>query len=164
MGRRGPAPKLNATQIVKGDPGKRARRAAAVEPVVPVADYDAPKWLDGEARAEWDRIVALFTEMERSGQRLMTALDVAALAVYCDAFSDYELARKQVAIEGKVLTTEKGYAYTNPWVAIQKTAAEQIKKFAAEFGFTPSARSRMQILPAKAPDKKKDRAAKIIGF
>ncbi|MDC8981248.1 phage terminase small subunit P27 family [Mycobacterium marinum] len=109
---------------------------------------DPPDWLDGEALAEWRRVVP---ELDR--MNLIKALDGAALAVYCATWSTYVDAVQQIRRDGLVLTNPtSGRVHANPAAAIAHTAAAQLLRFAVEFGLTPSAEQRLAALPVDSGD------------
>lgn len=173
MGRRGPTPKPTVIQMLKGDPGKRAKKRFENEPKPPGVkttkkrnSVPCPKYLDKAAKKEWRRITKILIEMEAEGQKLLTEVDTAALAAYCQAYSDYQNAIREIEENGAVMTfySEKGgeYQQQSPWVTIKNKAMEQMHKFAKEFGFTPASRSRVTLQEVKTD--KKDKAKDVIGF
>ena len=100
-----------------------------------------PPFLRGTARKEWDRIVP---QLERAG--ILDQVDQAALAVYCQARSDYSWAVYKLRREGRIVVNPKsGLARAHPAIRVQRESAETIRKFAVEFGLTPSARSRIRV-------------------
>jgi phage terminase small subunit len=54
-----------------------------------------PSWLDKEAKKEWKRIVNDLKELN-----LLTNIDVAVLALYCDAYSKYVQATENINAQG----------------------------------------------------------------
>ena len=86
---------------------------------------------------------------------LLAEIDKAALAGYCQAYgrwhqAERELKRmgiakpqKEKAANGKMVET--GYVYINQWLYVANKAMEQMKWFLAEFGMTPSTRSRIMV-------------------
>lgn len=137
MGRRGPAPQPTALRVLRGNPGKRPLNAE--EPKPRALPPKRPTWLTGEARKKWDELVP---ELERLG--LLTIVDGAALAGLCQAWKDYVECTRFIKKHGRTFTTESGYIVPRPEVAIAQKALQAIKAFAAEFGLTPSSRSRLR--------------------
>lgn len=135
---RGRKPKPTRMKELEGNPGKRALNKK--EPKPDLAIPDCPAHLKGEARKEWNRIVK---ELHALG--ILTNVDRAALVVYCTAWADYVKACNKLEKEGYVIISDKGGMYQNPWVALQKRSMDQIMRFAAEFGMTPSSRSRVRV-------------------
>jgi P27 family predicted phage terminase small subunit len=138
MGRRGPAPRPTVLRVLEGNPGKRPLNKR--EPRPRIVTPRPPAHLDARARAYWDELVP---ELERV-PGLLTAVDGTALAAYCQACSEWEQA--DIAIQEHGLTTDTGHGiFARPEVRIRDTAAKRMKAFAAEFGLTPSSRSRIQV-------------------
>lgn len=150
---RGRKPKPTAIKKLEGNPGKRAlnRKEPKTESVIPVC----PNHLTGAARTEWVRITAELHKL-----KLISNIDRAALAAYCSAWADYVKAENKLKKEGEVLISEKGGAYQNPWLAIKKRSMEQIVKFGAEFGMTPSSRTKVKT---EEPDEQDAMAALLFG-
>ena len=61
----------------------------------------APEWLDKTAKKEWNRILPLIRELP------VAALDLALLSMYCQTYSNYVNATKQLEKE-MVVVTERG--------------------------------------------------------
>lgn len=135
---RGRKPKPTAMKALEGNPGKRAinKQEPKPESVIP----ECPAHLKGVARTEWNRIAK---ELHRLG--IISEIDRAALAVCCTAWADYVKACQQLEKQGEVIISEQGGLYQNPWVAIKKRSMDQVQKFYAEFGMTPSSRSRVKV-------------------
>ena len=89
-------------------------------------------------------------ELHRIG--LLTGVDRAALAAYCQAFGQWvearrairEMAKANPSTAGLTIRTSNGNVIQNPLVGIANRAAADMVKYAVEFGMTPSARSRVQ--------------------
>lgn len=135
---RGRKPKPTKIKELEGNPGKRALNKKEPKPELLIPS--CPAHLKGEARKEWNRIVK---ELHALG--ILTNVDRAALVVYCTAWADYVKACNKLEKEGYVIISDKGGMYQNPWVALQKRSMDQIMRFAAEFGMTPSSRSRVRV-------------------
>jgi P27 family predicted phage terminase small subunit len=138
MGARGPAPKPTHLKLLEGNPGKRPLNQNEPKPK-PIAPKP-PSWLDKEAKKEWKRVAP---ELERLG--LLTVVDGAALAAYCQAYSRWVEAEKFLSKHGTVFKTPNGYIQQLPQVSIAQKYLQIVKSFCQEFGLTPSARSRMTL-------------------
>lgn len=137
MGRRGPAPEPIPLRLLKGNPSKRPINSQAPEPEI--EEPTRPGWLSTEAKREWTRIVP---ELRKLG--LLSKIDRAALAMYCQAWARWVQAEKALeACETLTFSTAKGYVQQRPEVGIARTAARELRAICQEFGFTPSARSRV---------------------
>ncbi len=138
MGRRGPAPKPTALKLLTGNPGRR--RANSAEPKPDPTIPDCPDFLDANATAEWQRIVP-----ELARLKLLTLVDRAALAAYCQAWSRWQKAEGLIAKQGLTLKPKgaTGIARRHPAVSIAAESMKLMKQFLIEFGLTPAARSRV---------------------
>jgi P27 family predicted phage terminase small subunit len=143
MGKRGPPPKPTALKKAQGT--YRKSRAPKNEIQPPPGDPGCPPYLDEIGRGEWNRIVP---ELEKLG--VLSVVDRATLEGYC---SNYSLARQyQKIAEDKPIVSTPVYTKGGELEHIEKpnpAASEArkhwalVKQFAAEFGLTPSARTRV---------------------
>jgi P27 family predicted phage terminase small subunit len=136
--------------LLRGNPSKKPMAALLDEQVRPaVAIPECPKHLDAEARAEWSRITP---HLEKLG--LISEIDMAALAGYCTAWSDYVWASRRIdelnkkakdktGEAGRIWDTPSGYKQISVPMQIRNRALEQMAKFLSEFGMSPAARSRV---------------------
>jgi P27 family predicted phage terminase small subunit len=134
-------------KVVSGNPGRRPIKDA-VEPEIVAPP--CPEHLSGEARAEWGRIVP-----ELMALRLLSQMDMAALAMYCQCYGRWQYAEQVIAKmnqesedTGYVIASPNGFPVQSPWLNIANKAMEQCKSFLVEFGMSPSSRAR--IAPASA--------------
>ena len=124
MGRRGP--KAKPTELRVADGTYRSDRHGEV--VAKPGRPDRPKWVEGAAAAEWDRVAGELTAMG-----LLAEVDQTVLGMCCLAFADWLVARG----EGAVMRMER--------------AAAQWLRLARELGLTPSARCGMHKLGNQKP-------------
>lgn len=110
-----------------------------------------PDWLDGVAKREWHRVVGELLVL-----KLVTNLDVTALAMYCDAYSKYRAASELVRKEGAVITFKNALGATNkvkhPATEVMKQMAALAKSFGAEFGLSFAARVRLTLPKEKSKE------------
>lgn len=157
MGRRGPAPLPTATKRARGNPGKRPLNDD--EPQMPARAPRCPSHLQGEARAEWRRVAGAL-----NAAGLLTQVDRAALAVYCQAWSRWVRAEEQVARHGEIVKTASGNLIQNPYLSVANRAMKQLQTLAREFGMTPSARSQLHMsLGGGGPRTLADELFRLIG-
>jgi len=135
--------KPSALKRLAGNPGKRKINNS--EPRPPAKKPPCPRHLQGEARKEWNRM-----SKQLFALGLLTQVDRAALAAYCQAWADWvnaneQLARINATDGGMITLTEKGYPVVSPWWNISITAAKQMKSFLTEFGMTPGSRARLSV-------------------
>lgn len=137
---RGRKPTPTFLKLLDGNPGKRPINDAEPSPTIELPD--APLVLDDLAREEWDRLAP---ELVKLG--ILSGIDRLQLATYCQAYSRWVKAEDALAEDGYVLfgSGEKGGAYQNPMLAVANKAMEQMLKIAAEFGMTPSSRTKIKV-------------------
>ena len=137
----GRRPKPTAIKKMMGNPGKRPLNENEPQPTgVP----KCPKmFLSPLARAEWRRV-----SKELATLGLLTNVDRAAMTIYCAAWARWVEAQENVKKFGEVIKTHNGNPIQNPYRAIANRAEETMLKAAAEFGMTPSARSRISVSTA----------------
>lgn len=138
MGRRGPAPKPTVLNDLAGNPSKRKKNTR--EPKPASNNLVAPDHLSLEAKAEWDRLVALFADL-----KLLTNVDADALAMYADTYARWAEATRRLAKEGMIVYTENGFPIQSPYLSIVNQTMKVMQKFLAEFGMTPASRTRLQV-------------------
>lgn len=141
----GPAPKPTALKIVAGNPGNR--QLSKSEPVLESSAPDCPSHLAPEARIEWQRIMPLLLHY-----KIVTEIDTAALALYCQAYARWQQAEKKITEhrektgdDGLLIKAPSGYPIQNPYLAIANRAMEDCHKYLQQFGLSPSARTRVTI-------------------
>jgi len=152
--------KPTAIKKLEGNPGKRPLNQ--LEPQPEIEKPSCPAWLCYEAKVEWKRIVPKLMTLG-----LLTRVDRAALAAYCQAYGRWAKAEKALkAIEDKFegafnINSGSGLCYqtmpngnwvTHPLVHIANRAMEQMKAFLAEFGMTPAARTRISVNKSESED------------
>jgi P27 family predicted phage terminase small subunit len=138
----GPPPTPTSLRLLRGNPGKR--RLNNREPDPPVAIPSCPKHLSKVAKHEWKRIAK---ELKAAG--IITELDRACLAGYCDAYATWVEACKQLEQFGMVFKAPSGYPIPSPYLAIRDRSLDQMRAFLTEFGMSPSSRSRVKVANPK---------------
>lgn len=134
-------PQPTALKIVKGNPGKRPLNK--VEPKPQRGVPPCPDWFvtGGHSREMWERLAP---DLDSMG--VLTLTDSSALEMLCRAYAEFRAAEALVAAEG--LTFNSGdMIKRNPAVAIRTDAWRKVMHGLAEFGLTPSSRSKVQMLP-----------------
>jgi len=142
---RGRRPKPTRLKMLTGNPGKRPLNAdePRPEPVIP----ECPPELGPVARKEWDRLAT-----ELASLKILTALDRAALAAYCNAYGLWAEATEAIQKYGTMVKSPSGYPIQSPYVSIANRQAEIMMRIASEFGFTPVSRSRIATSARPEPD------------
>ena len=141
---RGRRPKPTRLKVLTGNPGKRPLNAN--EPRPEIVTPDCPIELGPVARREWDRLVT-----ELAPLRILTNLDVVALASYCGAFALWVEATEAIGKYGAMVKSPSGYPIQSPYISIANRQVEIMMRIASEFGFTPASRSRISTPAASEP-------------
>lgn len=136
---RGPAPKPTAWRRAEGNRGKRAWNHD--EPIPPEGIPDCPPHLNEAGREEWYRLVDALVEM-----RVVTIVDRAALAAYCQAYGRWVEAEEKLKETPVLIRTPSGYVQQSPWLTISNRQMELMGRYMAELGLTPASRSRIVAL------------------
>ena len=136
---KGRKPKPTHLKIATGNPGKRPlnSREPKAEPDLPTC----PAHLLPSAKAEWKRLAR---ELYSLG--VITRLDRATLAAYCQAYGRWVEAEKKLKDTPGILKMPSGYIQMNPWLTIATKQMELMQRFATELGMTPSSRSRAETV------------------
>jgi P27 family predicted phage terminase small subunit len=124
-----------------GNPGRRPLPKNEPQPLS--RKPQPPAHLSEDALGEWARV-----ESELDAIGILSGLDRAALAAYCQAYgrwaqAERALAKMSNAADGLIIKTVSGNMIQNPQVGVANKAMADMVRYAAEFGMTPSARSRV---------------------
>lgn len=132
----------------------RPGRVNTSEPVPPAPERipTPPDFLSKEAKSEWRRVAPSLVALGT-----LRSVDRGAFAAYCTAFgrarqADEALARfaaKDPATSGLLMKSQGGNAIRNPLLAVSRQAWADCVRYGAEFGLSPSSRSR---IVAASPD------------
>ena len=136
MAMRGRKPTPTAVKLLEGNPGKRKLNGR--EPRPEKKAPSCPKWLEPEGRKEWRRLAR---KMEMMG--ILTEVDMAAFAGYCQAYARWKEAEEFITQHGMIVKTPSGYWQQVPQVSIAQTYLKIMNRLAEQFGLTPSSRSRI---------------------
>lgn len=154
----GPPKKPTNLKLLQGT--FRKDRAVTNEPKPESEIPSVPTHLSDEAKVEWGRISEKLLNLG-----LLTSIDRAALAAYCQCYSDWIEASRFCATtkdgqdrkviktgekikqdkDGKVIERSGGNLVENPYFSIQKRSLELMHKFLTEFGMTPASRTRINV-------------------
>jgi P27 family predicted phage terminase small subunit len=111
----------------------------------PIADAvkkvpTAPKDWPHAAKKEWKRIMPVLVE-----RRVLYVADLHAVERFCEAAADIVAARGAIEEHGAYITNRLGELKRNPAYATLREATAESRRWAAELGLTPAARSRAGI-------------------
>lgn len=145
MAPRGPAKTPSVLVHLRGNPGKRPLNLEEPKPEIRIPP--PPKELVPAAKREWRRITP---ELRRLG--LLSDLDRAALAAYCQHYAVFMEACQHVQKEGVFVKPEgETVPVQNPWFLVMRQEGEAVRKILAEFGLSPASRTRVKAT-GNAPD------------
>lgn len=118
---------------------------------------EVPDFLDDEAIAEWTRIVP-----QLRGAGLLRLVDRSALTAYCQSWSTFVGASKELKANGSNFvsverTTSKGEKLEpclepHPAIKVIKEANLRMKMYMEALGLTPAARKRLKSAEAAPPE------------
>lgn len=136
----GPPPKPTASLRLSGSWRAKARKG---EPDLPVVMPSKPDWLSEDAANRWQELVACIAPM-----RVLTEADALSLAHFAEYLARWHKATAALAKYGDVvpIKDEAGNLVgikRSPWVGLQLDYGLMIRRYAQEFGMTPSARARL---------------------
>lgn len=140
MGRK---PKPTHLKIIAGE--KRPSRINKDEPVANQGLAVAPVWLSSRAAEIFDQISATL-----HGMGIASPDDTHALALCASRLEEVEILTVMVEDAGRTYTSEGGLVKARPEVAMRNEAMRHAQSLLAEFGLTPSARSKVSA--GKAPE------------
>src|SRR3954470_23013247 len=138
---RGRKPTPTHLKLMHANPGKLGPNPG--EPSRERRAPTCPSHLCPPAKAEWKRLAAQLTLL-----RILTELDRAALAAYCQAYGRWVEAERKLHETPMLLKLPSGYVQQNPWLTIANKQLELMHKYLTEFGLSPVARSRVTLAGA----------------
>ena len=83
--------------------------------------------------------------------RVISHLDRAALAAYCQAYGRWAEAERAMKETPLLIKLPSGYIQPSPWLGIANKQLELMQKFMAELGLSPASRSRVSTYPSLMP-------------
>ena len=134
--KRGPKPQPTKLKLAKNT----FRKSRQIQnEALPSDDFiRPPEWLDLAGREVWNDHVG---HLRAAGP--ITNVDVTQFALYCQTLVFYkEVIAAYSNNPAMVLQTPAGYAMRNPYIVIARETKKDLYQMAAEFGMTPSSRSR----------------------
>jgi P27 family predicted phage terminase small subunit len=140
---RGRKPLPTNTKKKKGTLQKCRTLPDEVQPDTLTDTPPAPSWLSEIGIEEWNRVVKYLVEND-----LLVSCDLSLVALYCNEISVYIESEKTLRKNSRMIAykDEKGkvkHAQQVPLQIIARKSLESAMKLAAEFGFSPSSRTRI---------------------
>jgi P27 family predicted phage terminase small subunit len=134
---RGRKPKPAALRLLEGNPGRRPIRD---EPQPRYGAPARPRFLDVDARKEWDRLAP---EMGRL--KLLTTLDGALFTVYVTTYSHWLSCEAVIRAQGMTQTSARGIVRIRPEARLALRYVEQLRGIVSDFGLNPTSRTRLDV-------------------
>ncbi len=113
----------------------------------------APTWMSKDAKKEWKATCADMIELD-----MLYRVDLGLLAAYCVEMSNYINAVKELQKPGEgfvidiVRSDGSKYPMLNYWNTVKNQSLKNALSIATQFGFTPSARTRISATPKDEED------------
>ena len=142
----GPKPKPSHMKLVEGNPGRRKLNDKEPKPRGNL--YDPPDWLTAAQRAGWEYAI------ESAPIGLLKRLDRSVLVAWVVAEDLHRQAAQKIndADGAMLIKTPNGMPAQSPYVSIVNKQAQIMMKAAAEMGFTPASRSKVEVEDAEEED------------
>jgi P27 family predicted phage terminase small subunit len=140
VSRRGAKPKPTRLKALEGT--LRSDRRNPNEPETKPAIPRCPTHLGSEAKREWRRLAP---QLARLG--LLSKIDREALALFCQAWARWVEAEEALKRYGVMVKSPNGFPMQSPYLAVANKAMEQMRALLAEFGMSPSSRTRVHATP-----------------
>ena len=115
--------------------------------------------LSRTARAEWLRAGSILLR-----SRVLTEADLVALAAYCVVYARWVQAEDDVRRRGVMVPAKprSKNLVQNPFLAIANKSLQQMLRLLAEFGCTPSTRTRIVAADASQDRAEREKAARFL--
>lgn len=117
----------------RGRPPKPKAKKAALPEGAP----DCPPFIGDRGREEWARVVA-----ELDGLGVLAKVDRGVLAIYCQAWDEFQRLTESIGNKW-IVTTTHGNVIQNPAVGTRNSAADRMQKAAVQLGFSPASREKL---------------------
>ena len=133
-------------KLLRGNPGKQKIDHDEPQPELTSDVPEPPAFVTGYAADEWWTIA---TELHR--MRLLSKIDVQVLAAYCYSYGQWRKAAEALArmeandplMSGLIIKTKYGDAAVNQLSSLARKHLADMVRYAAEFGMSPCARTRI---------------------
>lgn len=109
-----------------------------------------PDDLSDAAKRHWDVVSKRLVKFG-----ILTVADSLAFEVYCELYVRWKEAERKLKVEGLVIHSKRAHrGVQSPYVTIANKTARELRMYMAEFGMTPSSRSRVVVHNPKGSAKK----------
>lgn len=149
----------NKKHLTKTEIDRRANNERVVRSVG--GRVKCPEWLDDVAKGEFNRLAK-----ELKKYNILSAIDISALAVCCDAFSKWKMATEFVNKHGllsvKVSARGDKTITNNPAIKDALRYGDLYRKMTIECGLTPNARMRLAAKDTDLAERPQDELFKFL--
>lgn len=135
----GRAAKPTALKVIEGNPGKRKLGDTYEPDPAFLNDLSAPAWLPEYVKKVWNEVAPKLRAC-----RTLTELDVPALEAGCVAIANYRDITLKLG-DNYTSKSSKGGTNINQLMIAQSMAFKQMNLLFAQFGMTPSARTKISL-------------------
>ena len=119
---------------------RRGNKRLSTGKTIPVAAPEMPDDLEGEAAAEWERIVP---EIEAMG--LLATLDRAVLIRYCRGWANWCVLDEKLQDTGLLVKGRRDGLVRNPLWMMRSDIESTLEALGKQLGLTPAARLRAGV-------------------
>ncbi len=146
--------------MLAGNPGRRPLNPREPAPDIPTELPEPPMPLSRAARKEWLRTGGILLRT-----RVLTEADLVALAAYCVVFARWQEAENDVRRRGVMVPAKprSKNLVQNPFLAVANKSFQQLLRLLAEFGLTPSSRTRIVAADDSQTDSERRKAERYLG-
>jgi P27 family predicted phage terminase small subunit len=142
----GPPPKPVERQRAVGNPGHKKLATQVVALPSLKIETPAPEHLGNKGAALWLDV----TDFARAW---LGYSDLAILTALCEAIDRRDILMQTLTQDGYFLQTDKGYRYAHPALGALSTLEQQITKWFAMLGLTPTDRARLGVAEVQVKSK-----------
>jgi P27 family predicted phage terminase small subunit len=155
-----PRPKPTRLKILAGKPGHHPLNLREPQPAIPTELPEPPLPLSRDARREWVRTGGLLLRA-----RVLTEADLTAFAAYCVVYGRWVEAEGNVRRRGLMVPAKprSRNLVQNPFLSIANKSLQQMLRLLAEFGMSPSTRTRIVTADASQDDAERRKAERYLG-
>jgi P27 family predicted phage terminase small subunit len=139
---RGRKPTPTRLKLVTGSPGGRYLNRREPKPDIKLPT--CPAHLCPTAKAEWKRLARQLHDLG-----IITDLDRAALAGYCQAYGRWVEAERKLHETPLLIKIPSGYIQQSPWLTIANKQLELMHKYMSDLGLSPATRPRIDARPPR---------------
>lgn len=131
MGRK---PKPAALRILSGTGHRPINDQVKPNP----AKLSPPEWLEEEYHDKWNGAAKMLNDLG-----VLMETDLMAFELLVVSYCKWKEAEEKAEIN--IFKSSSGYAFQNPYINIAHKYAQRLHKLLAEFGMTPSSRTKIQV-------------------